>query len=502
MDDQRDPEATERFASAAPDAYLRRREFLQRTAMAAGLAASMATVLSPDVLVAEAASRQHRTPLPAPRNLPVDTFVVLMMENRSFDHYLGWLPGADGRQDGLAYTTNDGQTLATHRLAPDFQGCAFNDPDHSWDGGRTQVNGGAMDGFLRSGDNDAFSVGYYAQEDLPFIPAAAQAFTAYDRFFCSLLASTYPNREYMHAAQSYGNKDNSLPSGGGFPDTTIFAALAAKGIDARYFYDDLPVSAFWGVPGLARSGRVQEYYERCAAGTLPALSFVDPSFLNEGGGTSGDEHPHGDVRTGQAYMADVVHAFMESPQWKRGALFIVYDEWGGFFDHVAPPTVPDIRASNDPAQNYGQLGIRIPAVAVSPYARRRFVSHDVFAFESILKLIEYRFGLSPLTRRDAYARNIGRSFDWESKPRLDLPALPDPPDVLSAQCSNRPPSALYGGEAERPKPHDMSLLLTSGYLDRLGFDYKPATAATTFRNPRKIEAALREREAREGRRTR
>ena len=502
MDDQRDPEATERFASAAPEAYLRRREFLQRTALAAGLAASMATVLSPDVLVAEAASRQRRTPLPAPRNLPVDTFVVLMMENRSFDHYLGWLPGADGRQDGLAYTTNDGQTLATHRLAPDFQGCAFNDPDHSWEGGRTQVNGGAMDGFLRSGDNDAFSVGYYAQEDLPFIPAAAQAFTAYDRFFCSLLASTYPNREYMHAAQSYGNKDNSLPSGGGFPDTTIFAALAAKGIDARYFYDDLPVSAFWGVPGLARSGRVQEYYERCAAGTLPALSFVDPSFLNEGGGTSGDEHPHGDVRTGQAYMADVVHAFMESPQWKRGALFIVYDEWGGFFDHVAPPTVPDIRASNDPAQNYGQLGIRIPAVAVSPYARRRFVSHDVFAFESILKLIEYRFGLSPLTQRDAYARNIGRSFDWESKPRLDLPALPDPPDVLSAQCSNRPPSALYGGEAERPKPHDMSLLLTSGYLDRLGFDYKPATAATTFRNPRKIEAALRERAAREGRRTR
>ncbi|HEX4625876.1 MAG TPA: alkaline phosphatase family protein, partial [Solirubrobacteraceae bacterium] len=156
------------------------------------------------------------------------------------------------------------------------------------------------------------------------------------------------------------------------------------------------------------------------------------SFLNEGGCTSGDEHPHGDVRTGQAYMADVVHAFMESPQWKRGALFIVYDEWGGFFDHVAPPTVPDVRASNDPAQNYGQLGIRIPAVAVSPYARRRFVSHDVFAFESILKLIEYRFGLSPLTRRDAYARNIGRSFDWESKPRLDLPALSDPPDVLSA----------------------------------------------------------------------
>jgi len=503
MDDLRDPEARERLASVAPEAYLRRREFLQRTAMAAGLAAGMATVLSPDTLVAEAAGAQRRTRLPDPRNLPVDTFVVLMMENRSFDHYLGWLPGADGRQDGLAYATGDGQVIGTHRLAPDFQGCAFNDPDHSWEGGRTQINGGAMDGFLRSGDNDAFSVGYYTQDDLPFIPAAARAFTAYDRFFCSLLASTYPNREYMHAAQSYGNKDNTLPSGGGFPDTTIFAAMAAKGLSARYFYDDLPVSAFWGATGLARSGRVEEYYERCAAGTLPALSFVDPAFLNEGGGTSGDEHPHGDVRTGQAYMADVVHAFMESPQWKRGALFIVYDEWGGFFDHVAPPTVPDIRSSSDPSENYGQLGIRIPAVAVSPWARRGYVSHDVFAFESILKLIEYRFGLAPLTRRDAYARNIGRSFDWESKPRLALPALPDPPDVVSAQCPNRPPSALLeqgSGNATRPKPHDMVDLLTSGYLDRLGFRYRPATPASTFRNPRKIASALREREAREGRR--
>src|SRR6185312_7975828 len=124
-------------------------------------------------------------------------------------------------------------------------------------------------------------------------------------------------REYMHAAQSYGMRNNALPPAAGFPDSTIFQALGRAGADGRCFYTDVPVAALWGRPGLARSGQVQEYYERCAAGTLPALSFVDPSFLNEGGGTSGDEHPHGDVRTGQAYMADVVHAFMESPQWKR-----------------------------------------------------------------------------------------------------------------------------------------------------------------------------------------
>ena len=210
-----------------------------------------------------------------------------------------------------------------------------------------------MDGFLRA-QSDVFSIGYYEERDLPFIPSVARAFTTYDRFFCSLLGSTYPNREYMHSAQSYGMIDNSLPPPPGFPDSTIFHALSRKGVSNRYFFTDLPVAALWGAPGLARSGHVQEYYERCAHGTLPALSFVDPAFEDEGSGTSGDEHPHGDVRAGQAFMADVVHAFMESPQWKRGALFIVYDEWGGFFDHVRPPRVPDIRSNPDINQDFGQ----------------------------------------------------------------------------------------------------------------------------------------------------
>jgi phospholipase C len=496
--DLRDPNYAERLEAAAPEAYYRRREFLQRTAMTAGLAAGLGTLLDPDTLVAEAARKQRRQPLPSPRNLPIDTFVVLMMENRSFDHYLGWLPGADGRQAGLTYRDAAGATHATQRLAPDFQGCAHPDPDHSWEGGRQQVNGGAMDGFLRSGDNDEFSIGYYAEEDLPFIGHAARAFTTYDRFFCSILASTYPNREYMHAAQSYGKVDNSTPSAGfqdqGFPDTTIFAALKARGVDSRYFFNDLPVSALWGQNGLARSGRIDEYYQRAAQGTLPPLSFVDPSFANEGGGTSGDEHPHGDIRAGQAFMSDVVHAFMESPQWKRGAIFVVYDEWGGFFDHVRPPRVPDIRNDRDPNKDFGQMGIRIPAVAISPYARRGHVSHSIYGFESILKMIEYRFGVAPLTRRDAYAQNIARSFDWQSKPRLDLPGLPDPAAVVGHQCSNQLPGAKVGsgggGTAQRPKEHDLMYLLTSGYLDRLGFDYRPATAASTYRHPHMVASRL------------
>jgi phospholipase C len=356
-----------------------------------------------------------------------------------------------------------------------------------------------MDGFLKAA-SDIFSIGYYDEQDLPFIPSVAKAFTAFDRFFCSLLASTYPNREYMHAGQSYGRVDNGLPistSGQlGFPDSTIFASLSGAGVSNRYFFTDIPVSALWGVPGLLRSSQVQLFYEQAATGTLPALSFVDPAFNGEGQGTSGDEHPLGDIRVGQAFIADVVHAFMESPQWRRGALFIVYDEWGGFFDHVAPPRVPDLRASRNLDQDFGQMGFRIPAVLVSPYARRGHVDHSIYGFESILKLIRYRFGVGPLTPRDLFANNIAHAFDWESKPNFDPPSLPTPPQVIAAPCAGAPlinsgGLGIDGGLLgipllARPKPHDLDLLRSSGYLERLGFDYRPATPATMYRHPSKL----------------
>src|SRR6476661_8053206 len=166
------------------DAHLRRREFLQRTAVSAGLAASAGLVLNPDTLIAEAARMQRRTQLPSPRNLPIDTFVVLMMENRSFDHFAGWFPGADGKQAGLSYVDDNGKTYQTHPLAPDYQGCAFHDPDHSWHGGRTQLDGGKCDGFLE-GSNDVFAIGYYVASDIPFLASAIRSFTVCDRFFCS-----------------------------------------------------------------------------------------------------------------------------------------------------------------------------------------------------------------------------------------------------------------------------------------------------------------------------
>jgi phospholipase C len=495
--DLRDPEVADRFAWAEPDEYLRRREFLQRTAIGAGLAAGLSTVLDADTLVAQAAQRQRQVPLPSPRNLPIDTFVVLMMENRSFDHYLGWMPNADGRQAGLSYVDRAGRRHSTHHLGGDTQGCGFADPSHSWTGGRIHLNRGRMDGYLLVPGNDKFTIGYYKPEDLGFIDEAARRFTTYDRMFCSVLGPTFPNREYLWAAESYGQKRNSFPPeaghNSGFPPNTIFAALDRAGVSNRYFFNDLPTAGLWGQHGLSRSARMDEYYARCASGTLPAVSFVDPVFGALAGptqGVSGDEHPHGDIQTGQAFVADVALAFMESPQYRRGALFVVYDEGGGFFDHVRPPRMPDQRNSRNLDEDFGQLGWRIPSVAISPYARRGHVDHGIYTPVSILKMISYRYGLPPLNRRLAYSANIARSFDW-SRPRLDRVPLPDPPNIVSRPCPA--PSAHAASTREQ---HDLMGLAESGYLERFGFKYRPATPATMFRQPSKTMAARKMAEAR------
>jgi phospholipase C len=493
-----DPERDERLEAEAPDEALRRREFLQRTAYTAGLA-GLAGALPADTLVAEAAKRQRRVKLPAPRNMPIDTFVVLMMENRSFDHYLGWMPNADARQTGISYLDTEGKRQETHRLTPEYQGCGHPDPGHGWESGRVQFNKGKLDGWLKEGsDVDEFALGYYAKDDLGFIQPATTGATTFDRFFCSILASTYPNREYMWAAQCYGQKGNALPvESQGYPyETTLFSAIEGAGGTVQYYYNDLPVAALWGQPGMSRSGRVEEYYAACATGTLPNVSFVDPPFRDGGGGDgiSADEHPHGDVRLGQAYMSDVVHAFMDSPQWERGAIFVVYDEWGGFFDHVRPPRVPDIRNSRDLQEDFGQMGFRIPAVVLSPYARPGHVDHGTYGFESIIKLIRYRFGAKALTRRDAYARNIGYALDWSGKPRA-APELPDPATVATLTCSARGMSSegesLPVPPAARPKAHDLDLLQTTGYLDRLGIRYHASDPAAMFREPSKVLGAYR-----------
>jgi phospholipase C len=490
-------EAEERFASEHPEQHMRRRDFLARTAALAGMA-GLASVLPAEALVHQAAKQQVRRALPDPRNMPLDHIVVLMMENRSFDHYFGWHPDADAKNAGLSYPDKQGNLHQTHPLAPDFQGCAFDDPDHSWDGGRTQYNGGKLDGFDMT--TDEFAIGYYNQQDLPFIPSAADAYTLYDRYFCSLLSETWPNRLYMYSAQSGGVIKNDSPalaaqkfnSGGLYTWETIFDRLLAKGLSVKYYGSDLPFVGVWGSRYLGITSTVSDYYADAAAGTLPNVAFVDPPFIDGGGGNglSGDEHPHGDIRIGQAFMSDVTHAFIGSPNYKRGVLFINYDEWGGFFDHVSPRLVPDDRSSPDIEKNFGITGFRIPGVAVSPFSRKGGVSHMTVTHESILKLISYRYGLGYLNMRHRYASNIGHSLDFEN-PDFDLPQLPDPATPATLPCSVQGREA--SSEQERAaEGHRIGDPVVIEYLEAIGYKVEPATPERIFRNPSSVKGEVGE----------
>ena len=490
-------EASERAAAENPEGALRRRDFLSRSAYAAGLAGAAASVPL-NLLLHETAVREARAAaLPTPSNMPVDHFVVLMMENRSFDHYFGWLPDADGVQDRTYPDPDNGNTAVRTRHAStmgdaQWQGCGHPDPDHSWEGGRAQLGTSVTntrrepDGFL-AGSNDEFALCYYDEGDLGFIHPAGREFTVYDRFHCSLMGPTWPNRYYNWSAQSGGKRDNTPPAATlGNQWETVFDRAIARGQTARYYNSDLPFSAVWGPRGVPWTRPVADFYADCAAGTLPNVAFVDPPFRDGGGGdgVSADEHPLGDVRLGQAFMSDVVHAFMESPNWERGALFIVYDEWGGFFDHVRPPSVPDARRSSNLDNDFGLMGFRIPAVVVSPFAQRGAVSHLLCGFESIIKLVTYRFGLGSLTTRDAQAQNIGLSMAWD-RPNFERPDLPDPDRIVSSPCT------LGGGDVlDSQQTHASDLAALEDLADRFGFVTGSGSPDQIFRTPDSLQKAL------------
>ena len=433
---------------------LSRRDFLLGSAAAGGLAAIGTTPA-----VAKALGSQ--------RNSPIDHVVVVMMENRSFDHFLGWLPGSNGRQDGLTYLDSAGAPHQTTAWAPDYKGCGYSDPGHGWDAGRVQLGPKRKaDGFIRDGSgNDDFALGYYGPQDLPVWAALTEQATIFDHYHCALLGPTYPNREYQHAATSGGRTTNEFPTNPitGFQDKTIWDACNDAGISWAYYYSNLPVIALYGERLAIRHAdkvrHISRYYADCAAGLLPQVCFVDPFFVAPEG-LANDDHPHADVRLGQQFLSDVIGAFQESPNFARGALFVNYDEWGGFFDTVVPKRAPDDdRKTGDIATDFSQRGFRTPAAVVSPYARRGDIAGHTYDHTSILRFIEWRFGLPALTRRDATARNIGEVLDTGAPPDLDpvVPAYVAPPDA-------RIPCAAE----ESFEGSDLMLLETSGLASALG----------------------------------
>ncbi len=374
--------------------------------------------------------------LPPPSESGIEHIVVVMMENRSFDHFLGWLPNAEGQQAGLTYLDANGVPHQTHPLAPDFTGCTHPDPDHSYLGGRVQYDDGAMDGFLRSGNNDDYAIGFYVEADRPFYNALARNFTALDHCFCSFLGETFPNRFFLHAAQT----DRLDGSFAGTAMPTIWDRLLAAGVSARYYYSNVPFLVFWGpkyfLNGItSQAPNIGSFLTDAANGTLPAVSFVDPAFTGfSAPGTTNDDHPPADIRLGDRFLARIFNA-VSSGSWPSTVLIVTYDEWGGFFDHVAPPRATAPNGANDVDQDQVNgktlLGFRVPAVIASPFSLGQpddpKVKGMTFDHTSILKMIEWRYGLAPLTARDTSddIQNLARALNFHH-PNAAVPALPPP----------------------------------------------------------------------------
>jgi phospholipase C len=391
-----------------------------------------------------------QNPLPPPQTAGFEHVVVVMMENRSFDHFLGWLPGANGKQSGLTFLDSKGGAHPTHSLAPDYQGCGFLDPGHSYNDGRVQYNKGGADGWLLDGSdesttnpkqaNDIYAIGYYGKADLTFLGTAGPAFTVCDNYFAGILSATYPNRFYMHAAQTDRLSNTSTTS----TLPTIWSRLEEKGLSGRYYFNDAPFLALWGTRYVNISEPFSRFLADAAAGTLPNVAYIDPRFEDEGSGTSGDDHPHADIRNGEVFLNQIYDALRASPNWSKTVLIINYDEWGGFYDHVPPPLAPIPKASAKAGDKDGRLGFRVPCVVISPFARRNFIAHGQYDHTSILKMIEWRFGLPPLSVRDDTANNLAEVLDF-SAPNVTAPVFNVPAGPFSPPC---PPSPAVVNDPE------------------------------------------------------
>jgi phospholipase C len=399
---------------------------------------------------------------PDPAASGIDHVVVVMMENRSFDHFLGWLPGANGAQDTATprYPDRSGTPQANHHLTVPM-GCGHPDPDHSYHGGRFQLNNGAMDNFAR-GHNDGYAIGFYTEPDRPFLAALARHFTTCDGYFCSYLGPTWPNRFFMHCAQN--DRMQNAPGTATMP--TIWDRLNHPGgPTGKYYFTDVPFLGLWGGKYRPISHHYDEFKADAAAGRLPNVAYVEPSFIGAGAGRGNNDHPHCHIAAGDAFLSDVFHTLVNGPNWDRTVMVLTYDEWGGFYDHVVPPRVtpgipigagPSAAAASDPdiAGGRVRLGFRVPCIVASPFTRspdpaHPRIDHRLYDHTSILKLIEWRFRLRPLTQRDA---STGRT-DPQNLAGLLRPDRPDPsvPPGIPRPAS---PTAVGCSSAHAPTADD------------------------------------------------
>jgi phospholipase C len=373
---------------------------------------------------------------------PIEHIIVLMMENRSFDHMFGALALEGRTVDGLTgRETNPGVDGDPVGVFPLDDPAILFDPPHQWDPSHLQWNDGANDGFVTEAAahgalDPTLVMGYYDRADLPISYALADNYTLCDRWFASVLGGTWPNRFCLHLASAYGQMLNEAIETKG-EIVSIFDRLTEHGITNSYFGSNLPFTATYGKSKIVQN--ITEFFTAAAEGTLPEFCLVDPMFTF-GATVGNDDHPPADVGMGQALIATIHDALAQSPLWERCLLVITYDEHGGFFDHVPPPTTVDEEAG------FEQLGFRVPAIVIGPHVRRGCVNSTQFDHVSVASTATQRWELVALNGRVEATNDLSSCID---------PSFvddPQPPASLPKMLVKRPqiryPGAQFPGQEE------------------------------------------------------
>jgi phospholipase C len=360
---------------------------------------------------------------------PIEHFLVVMQENHTFDNYFGTYPGADGIPADTCMPVEPNNPANKDCVKPfHLVGGKSSDLDHSAQTSKLQYANGQMNGFVSAleerNQDGAMAMGYYNDEELPYYWNLADEYVLFDRFFSSSSDGSDSNHMFWVAAAPSDRKAEASPDGYGDLET-IFDRLQASGVSWKFYvqnYDPkltyrtvaqypgnrasqviwvplLKIPRFIDDPTLSSHiVPLTEYFDDLHNGTLPAVSYIVPS--------GASEHPPSSLVSGQRFVQSLINSLMQSSSWDSSAFILAYDDWGGWYDHVKPPVV----------DQYG-YGFRVPALLISPYAKRGYVDSTTLDFASMLKFIEQNWNLTPLTARDAKANNFLDAFDFTASPR-------------------------------------------------------------------------------------
>ncbi|KAL6517985.1 Non-specific phospholipase C6 [Orobanche minor] len=392
---------------------------------------------------------------------PIKTIVVLVLENRSFDHMLGWMkksinPSING-VTGNECNSVSTNTTDSKRTICFSDGAEYVDPDpgHSFEAVEQQVFGSdptpSMSGFAEQALNISQNLSETVMKgfnpaSVPTYAALVNEFVVFDRWFSSIPGPTQPNRLFVYSATSHGSISHVKKQlAKGYPQKTIFQSIDENNLDFGIYYHTIPATLFYRnlrklkyvVKKFHRYGK--KFKKDATNGKLPSLSVIEPAYFDLNGSPANDDHPSHDVANGQKLVKDVYETLRVSPQWNESLLIITYDEHGGFYDHVMTPFdgVPNPDGINGPSPTFfkfDRLGVRVPTIMVSPWIEKGTgvisspdgpTPNSEFEHSSIPATIKKMFNLSSnfLTHRDAWAGTFEHVVSRLTSPRTDCPVF-------------------------------------------------------------------------------